>query len=94
MAISDRPVELTDNVLEAVKNGQQSAIEAVRKFVDKLDQSVPLSGEGASKRQEVIDSALEMADKLVENQYHFLRTVVRSAGSAVGSTVGDSAKED
>ena len=64
-------------MLEAVKNGQQRAIDAVRKFVDTVDQSLPLGGEDPSKRQEVIDSALDMADNLVATQCDFLRTVVQ-----------------
>ena len=89
MAIADTPVEFTDSVLEAVKNGQQRAIDAVRKFVDTVDQSLPLGGEDPSKRQEVIDSALDMADKLVATQYDFLRTVVQAAGSALRSGGGE-----
>ena len=84
----DKPVELPENVLEAVKNGQQKAIDAVRKFVDTVDQSLPLGGEGPSKRQQVIDSALDMSDKLVATQYDFLRTVVQAAGSALKSAGG------
>jgi hypothetical protein len=75
--------ELPDEVLKAVESGQRAAIEAVRKFVDKVDESLPLHGEGASKRQEVIDAAMEMADRLVHTQYDFLRKVVDSAGKAV-----------
>ena len=88
MAISGKPVELTENVLEAVKNGQQAAIDAVRKFVDTVDQSLPPRGESPSKRQEVIDAALEMANKLVTTQYDFLHTVVQAAAS-VRSSGGD-----
>ena len=93
MAISDKSVDLTEGVLEAVKNGQQMAIEAVRKFVDTVDQSLPLGGDDPSKRQEVIDSALAMADKLVATQYDFLRTVVHAAGSAFNSSASDDKKK-
>jgi hypothetical protein len=75
--------ELPDDVLKAIESGQRAAIEAVRKFVDKVDESLPLHGEGASKRQEVIDAAMEMADRLVHTQYDFLRKVVDSAGKVV-----------
>lgn len=93
MAISDKSVDLTEGVLEAVKNGQQMAIEAVRKFVDTVDQSLPLGGNDSSKRQEVIDSALAMADKLVATQYDFLRTVVHAAGGAFNSSADDDKKK-
>lgn len=86
----DRTTELSEQVLEAVKDGQRSAIEAVHKFVDTVDRSLPAHGPDAqpSKRQEVIDSALEMADRLVKSEYEFLRTVVHSAGKSMKGTEG------
>lgn len=86
MAIADKPVELTDKVLESLRDGEQAALAAVRKFVDTLDQVVPFQGEEPSSRQKVIDAALEMADQLVQTQYTFLHNVVRSAGQTLGAT--------
>jgi hypothetical protein len=86
MAIIDRPTELSEHLLEAVKKGQQGALEAIRTFVDSIDQALPLHGEGPSKRQEVIDSALAMADRLVQTQFDFLSTVIRSAGNTLGAS--------
>jgi hypothetical protein len=83
MPIADKPTELSEQVLESVKSGQQAALEAVRKFAETVDKSLPLHGEGPSKPQEVIDGAFEMADHLVRTQFDFLRTVVRSAGKAL-----------
>jgi hypothetical protein len=81
----DRTTELSEQVLKSVETGQREAIEAVHKFVDTVDRTLPRTGpEGeASRRQEVLDSALEMADRLVKNQYEFLRSVVHSAGKSV-----------
>jgi hypothetical protein len=78
----DRTTKLSDEVLQSVENGQRTAIEAVNKFVDTVDQALP-HGEGPHRRQEVIDSALEMADRLVHTQYDFIRKVVDSAGRAL-----------
>lgn len=89
MTIADRPTELSEELLEEVKAGQQAAIEAVRKFVDAVDKTLE-EGEDPSKREEIVDSALDMADRLVETQYDFLRKVVRSAGKSLGAS--DSAK--
>lgn len=86
MAIVDKPTEMSEQVLEAVKRGQQGALEAVRTFVDTVDQALPLHGEGPSKRQEVIDSALTMADRLVQSQYDFLSSVIRNAGNTLGAS--------
>jgi hypothetical protein len=85
MAIADRPTELSEEVLEEVKSGQQAAIEAVRKFTETVDKTLE-EGEGPSQREEIVDSALKMADRLVETQYTFLRKVVRSAGESLGAS--------
>jgi hypothetical protein len=82
----DRTAELSEQVLEQVKGSQQRAIEAVRKFTEAVDDALPPQSEGHSRRQDVIDSALEMSEKLVETQYDFLTDVVRSAGKALGAS--------
>jgi hypothetical protein len=75
----DRTAELSDEVLKSVEKGQRAALEAVRRFVDTVDELVPAIGGRPSHRETLIDGALEMADKLVTTQYEFLRSVVRSA---------------
>src|SRR5512134_1198331 len=80
----DRTSELSDEVLKSVESGQRAAIEAVRKFVNTVDQALPAHGEGPSRRQDVVDAAMEMADRLVHTQYDFLRKVVRDAGKSLG----------
>ena len=86
MAIADKPTELSEQVLDSVEAGQQAALEAVRKFVDTVDQALPRLGAAPSLRQQVIDSGLGMADGLVQAQYDFLRNVVRSAGQSLGAS--------
>lgn len=86
MAIADKPTELSEQVLESVKKSQQGALDAVRAFVDTVDQALPLHREGPSKRQEVIDSALAMADRLIQTQYDFLTSVIRTAGNTLGAS--------
>lgn len=80
----ERTAELSERVLEQVKESQESAIEAVRRFMESVDDALPPHGEERTRRQEVIDSALEMSEKLVKTQYDFLTNVVRSAGEALG----------
>jgi len=77
--------ELSEEVLKSVESGQRAAIEAVQKFVDSVDRALPAlsHGEGPSRRQEIVDSALEMADRLVHTQYDFIRKVVDSAGKSL-----------
>jgi hypothetical protein len=84
----ERTTELSERVLEQVKESQEKAIEAVRRFMESVDDALPPHGEGESRsrRQEVIDSALEMSERLVETQYDFLSNVVHSAGEALGAS--------
>jgi hypothetical protein len=79
----DRTTELSDDVLKRLESGQRAAIEAVRKFADTVDKALPALGEHPSRREEVVDAALEMADRLVHTQYDFLRGVVQSAGKTL-----------
>jgi len=81
----DRTAELSDEVLRSVESGQRGAIKAVRNFADAVDNQLPLlADEHPSKRQEIIDAAMEMADQLVHTEYAFLREVTHSAGKALG----------
>jgi hypothetical protein len=89
MTIADRPVELSEEVLEEIKAGQEAAIEAVRKFTQSVDKTLE-GAESPSEAEEIVDSALKMAHQLVETQYSFLKKVVESAGESLGAS--DSAK--
>ena len=71
--------ELSEQWLELARTGQRTAVETVRRFIDTVDHAVPLRGEGLARRREIIDGALEMADRLVHTQYDLLRHVVSSA---------------
>ncbi len=82
----EKTAELSEQVLEQVKDSQQSAIEAVRRFMESVDEALPPHGENHSRRQDVIDSALEMSQKLVKTQYEFLTNVVHSAGETLGAS--------
>ena len=79
----ERTAELSDEILTSLEAGQRAALEAVTKFVDTVDQALPALGERPSRRQEIVDAAMEMADRLVHTQYDFLRKVVRDAGKSL-----------
>ena len=84
----ERTTELSDDVLKSLDDGARSAIEAVRKFVETVNRALPLHSERPSRREEITDSALEMAQRLVHTQSDFLRKVVDSAGKSL-SRSGD-----
>ena len=81
----DKTKELSEEVLDSLEKGQRAAIEAVRNFIDTVDHALPAlpHGEGPTKRQEIVDSALEMADRLVHAQYEFIHKVIDSAGKSL-----------
>jgi hypothetical protein len=81
----NKTTDLSEDVLKSVEVGQRAAIDAVHKFVDTVDRTLP-RGEGPSGRQEIVDSAMEMADRLVHTQYDFIRKVVDSAGRTLGGS--------
>jgi hypothetical protein len=79
----DRTTELSEEVLKSLESGQRAAIEAVRKFVDTVDENLPALGDRPSRRRGIVDAAMEMADRLVHTQYDFLSKVVKGAGDAL-----------
>jgi hypothetical protein len=79
-----RATVLPRDLVKSIEDGQRATLDAVRKFVDTVERALPGRGNGASRRQEVVDSALEMAERLVQTQYDLLRKAVRSAGRTVG----------
>ena len=82
--LTGRAAGLSDDVLKSVESGQRTAIDAVRKFVGAVDESMPAHGDDhPSRRASIVDAALEMADKLVKTQYEFIRSVVGSASEAL-----------
>lgn len=82
----DRAAGLSNEVLESVEGAQRAAIEALRKFVDTVDEVIPAIGDRPSRRETVIDAGLDMADTLVTTQYEFLRSIVRSADRTLGKS--------
>lgn len=74
----DRTAKFSEQVLEQVETGQRSAIDAVRRFLGSVDKALPLASDGPSKPHEVVDSALDMSDRLVQTQYDFLRGVMKA----------------
>ena len=80
--VAERAVSLSDEVLESVGARQQSAIEAVRKFVDTVDEAMP-NFVDPELRKKILDAALDLAEQLATSTNEFLRSIVRSASETV-----------
>jgi hypothetical protein len=84
----ERTAELSEDVLKSLDEGARSAIDAVRRFAETADRILPPRGEGPSGREELTDSALEMAQRLIHTQAEFLRKVVDGAGKSLTRSNG------
>jgi hypothetical protein len=70
-------------IVDSVEDLEQSALEAVRKFLDTVDGVVPeVSGNGP--RRKIIDSAFKMTEQLVGASNQLARRVVKVTEDALG----------
>jgi hypothetical protein len=92
MTGTERGAELPDEILHTVQKGQQIALEAVRKFAETVNEALPPSA-ASTKRQEVIDAAFHMTDRLVAAQYEFIQKVVDSAARSLSGKQGKGAEK-
>ena len=82
---AERATELSEDVIQALEESGRAAIKAVRGFLTSVEEALP-QVEGARKvEKQITDSALEMAEQLVQTQSEFLRKVVNSAGKSRSS---------
>ena len=83
---AERATELSEDVIRALEDSGRAAIKAVKGFLTSVEEALPQL-EGARKvEKQITDSALEMAEQLVQTQSEFLRKVVNSAGKSRSST--------
>ena len=75
--VAERAEALSEDVLESVRDRQQTVIEAMRKFVDRLDEALPDLGE--ERRKKVLDALVDFAEKLGTTTNDFVAKMVRSA---------------
>jgi hypothetical protein len=85
--VAPRALELVDEVRDSAKAGQEAATKALRKFRDTVDQALPESVQPLRKK--IVDAAIELADQLVDAQYKFHRSIVRSADRALSKPDDD-----
>ncbi|MBK5096822.1 MAG: hypothetical protein JJE01_03485 [Gemmatimonadetes bacterium] len=71
---TDKTTELSEQWLELVRTGEQTAIESLREFVETVEKVVP----GPAKQREIVGSGLEMAQAVLRGQYDATRDLVRS----------------
>jgi hypothetical protein len=85
--VAERASGLSDELLESVDTGRRAVSEAVRKFVNSLEEDTPALADPA-RRKALIDAGLDLADELSTALMELLRSVSRSTGEAVRGKPG------
>ncbi len=75
--MAERAENLSDEVLQRIEARQRAAIEALRKFVDRLDEALPDLGE--ERRKKVLDALVDYYEQLATTTNEFAANMVRSA---------------
>ena len=76
--------DLTDEIRDSAKAGQHAAGQALRKFRNAVDEAIPDSVQPL--REKLVEAALELADDLVNAQYKFHRSLLKTADRALGKS--------
>jgi hypothetical protein len=90
--VAERAADLSEDVLESVRDRQQTVIEAMRKFVDRLDEALPDLGE--ERRKKVLDALVDFAEKVGTTTNDFVARMVRSASGTLKEGTAKPAAED
>jgi DNA-binding PucR family transcriptional regulator len=80
--VAERAADLSEDVLESVRDRQQTVIEAMRKFVDRLDDAMP-SLVDPSVRKKVVDAIGDYYEQLATTTNEFVARMVRSASGTL-----------
>ena len=90
MTVSEAPPEVADRVIQTIKKGETSSLEAVHGFISTVNEMVPDVG-GTEGRKKVIESAFKMTEQLVGAWSDVARQLAK-VGQDTMSEVGKSVK--
>ena len=74
MTSSEQPI---DRIMDSVRDGADSGLEAVRKFLDTVNGIFPDVGEDGPRRR-IIDSAFKMTEELVGASTTFAERITKT----------------
>lgn len=70
-------------IIDALQDGEQAALNAVQAFVEAVDESLPkVDGPEDGGRTRIIQSAFEMVDQLVTSSNDFARSIIQTSERA------------
>ena len=70
-----------NRIIESLDDAEQSALEAVRKFVDTVDGAFPV-GEGGARRK-ILDAAFKMTEQLIGASNQLAQRIVTVTENAL-----------
>lgn len=90
MPSSDQISKVPTQLIDALKENEDKLVDAVRKLVASVDETVPnlvpaALADNIPSRKAVIDSTFELIEKAIEAQDRILRQIVDVASSTVGT---------
>jgi hypothetical protein len=71
-----------ERLIESLASAEKRALDAMRKFLDTVDDAFPHLGEAGGQRQKIIDSAFKMTEELVGASNQLAQRLVKAGGSA------------
>ena len=71
-----------DRVIDSVAEAERTALDAVRRFLDTVNNAFPDVGPDGGARQRIIDSAFKMTDELVGSSNQFAHRMVKVGADA------------
>ena len=87
--VVDRTSTLSEHLLKSLETSQRATIEALGAFVVTLEEAMPRQVASTSEVvKQITDSGVEMTDRLVHADYHFLRTVIEGIAKSLSSQDG------
>jgi len=71
-----------DRIIDSVAEAERTALDAVRRFLDTVNNAFPDVGPDGGARQRIIDSAFRMTDELVGSSNQFAHRLVKVGADA------------
>ena len=83
MTMTTTEHDTSERILQSVQEAQQSALEAVRRFVDTVDGVFPDLTQDEGPRRKIIDSAFKMVENLVGTSNKLAKSVLQVSAKAM-----------
>lgn len=75
-----------DRIIESLRGAENSALEAVRKFLDTVNGVFPDVGADDGPRKKIIDSAFQMTEQLAGTWSEVAQRIVKVSQNAMGES--------